>query len=60
MTEKNGEGNAGKKQMGQSDLSLSHANISSFFENNQRHRDDSRSDRSVQMKYLAKLSYFLK
>ena len=54
MTENNSYGNAGKKQKGQCDISLSHASSASFFENNSRHGDGGSADRLVQNSMLGK------
>ena len=44
MTENESDGNAGKKQKGQHDLSLLYASSASFIENNSRHGDSSGVD----------------
>ena len=48
MTETNTDWNAGKKEKGQGDHSLSHARTVSCFENNLRHLDRGRTDGLVQ------------
>ena len=54
MAENDSNGNAGKKQKVQCDLSLSHASSASFFRNNSRHEDVSGVDRLVRNAKLCK------
>ena len=48
MLENDSDKNAGKKQKGQCDLSLSHASSASFFENNSRHGNKGSAHRLAQ------------
>ena len=57
MTENNSDGNAGKKQKGQCNLSLYHASSASFFENIARHGDGGGDDRLLQHAILGKNIY---
>ena len=54
MTENENVGNAGKKQKGQCDNSLSHASSLSSFENDSRHEHGGDADRLVQNAILKK------
>ena len=54
MTENESHGNAGKKQKGQCDISLSHACCRSFFQNNSRHGDGGGADRLIQNAIVGK------
>ena len=54
MTENDRDGNEGKKQKGQCDLSLSHTSSASFIENNSRHGDWGGADRLDQNAILDK------